>query len=70
MVVSLASGASSSLARRKWRNVTLDDNALAILAWYKYAYRLKTYSDAVRLMHSIITGCSEGRGTGTRQWGR
>ncbi|ACL11454.1 hypothetical protein DKAM_1128 [Desulfurococcus amylolyticus 1221n] len=64
LVVSMSSGASSYSVRRKWRTIAIDDEALTILAWYKYAYRLKTYSDAVRLMHSLIARCGESVGAG------
>ena len=57
-MVLLVSRVNNYLVRRKWRTITIDDEALTILVWYKYRYRLKSYSDAVRLMHSMIVKCS------------
>ncbi|MGC9107056.1 MAG: hypothetical protein ACP5IE_02540 [Infirmifilum sp.] len=62
----LVSKASSYSAKRKWRIITIDDEALTILAWYKYRYRLKSYSDAVRYMNALIAKCWEGGGASTQ----
>ncbi len=49
------------VASNRGRHIILDDEALAILAYVKYRYRLKTYSDAVKLMKTLIEKCSEKR---------
>ncbi len=51
-------GLHTSSGNRRWRQITVDDEALTILALYKYRYRLRTYSDAVKLMHTMIVKCS------------